>query len=196
MSSLELASRLQFLQDAAHLLLLPAPETSRHLMLKHDSLMSEHNLNPSDERQNSCGACGTIMVVGWEGRLDIEYVRTKRKKGKQGDNEEKRDTIGLPTPKASKTMSYTCDSCRRTTRFPMDLPTKPARYNPSSRRPQPSKIPLEKPSTTSSTTTSNVKKRTKAKKGGLAAILAKQKESQTSSTGGFGLDLMDFMKKS
>lgn len=192
MASPELSARLQFLKEAAHLLVLPAPETSRHLMLKHNSLLSDHNHGPFEGQQSSCSACGTIMVVGWEGRLEIESVGRKSKKGKKGDKEGKGKMMAKPQPKPSKTMVYTCDTCKRVSRFPMDLPTKPARHNLSSRQPQPSEIPTEKPSATPS----NVKKRSKSKKGGLAAILAKQKESGANSTGGFGLNLMDFMKKS
>ena len=131
-------------------------------------------------------------MIGWEGNLQLESVAGKKKKAKTGKMVKEKLAF-----KQQKAMIYTCDSCRRTTRFPLDLPAKPSRHVPSSHS-QSTTIPPGGPSTMTTAPTvlsSSIKKRTKSKKGGLAAILAKQKESQSVSTG-FGLDLMDFMKKS
>jgi len=186
MASPDLAARLRFLNEAAHLLAVPAPETSRHLMSKHNALVHDHNLDTPEQRPTSCGACGAIMVPGWEGRLEMASNGVvKRQNGKGGK------PLKTGVSRDPKAMVYTCDSCGRTTQLPLDLPAKPTRNTLSSLAQKSTKAPEK----AVAAAPSNVKKRAKSKKGGLAAILAKQKESQSQSTS-FGLNLMDFMKKS
>ena len=126
------------------------------------------------------------MVLGWEGRLEMASNGTvKRQKGKGGH------LLKTGASRDPKAMAYTCDSCGRTTQLPLDLPAK----SPRNIQPSLAQKSAKAPEKAVAATSSNIKKRAKSKKGGLAAVLAKQKESHSQSTG-FGLNLMDFMKKS
>lgn len=190
----ELSARLRHLDKSAHLLTTSAPETSRYLMSQHYSLMSDSDLDLTEsQKRKTCGACGTIIILGWEGKLEVDSQQPRRGKGRP-----KREA-----PAPSKAIVYTCDTCSRKTRFPLASTSRPARYKVASSNLK--VLPAGKPSATpqmdstsvtkTPSSSSNSKKRAKSRKnGGLEAILAKQKASQSASSG-FGLDLMDFMKK-
>lgn len=188
MATPELSARLRYLNDTAHLLAATAPETSRYLMSQHNSLLFDSNVElPEAQNDNACGACGSIMILGWNGSLEFKQLGRKN--------------IGVSTPRRRNAV-YTCDSCGRKTRRYMPEPrqkvsseSKSAEATPvsatsSSGPPQKEKAPaLAQPAS------SNSKKRAKTRKqGSLQAILDKQKASQGASGSGFGLDLMDFMK--
>jgi ribonuclease MRP protein subunit SNM1 len=193
MASPELSARLQYLNDSAHLLAAAAPETSRHLMSRHNSLLFDSNLDPSEaQKRKACGACGTIMILGWNGVLELKQPGRKNRRRHGG------------VSKTQRAVVYTCECCRRKTRHPFPAPRQ--KYNPgtksskpapvsatasaSSRTPQAKDVP-----TVSQSSNSSSKKRAKNRKqGSLQAILAKQKASEGASGSGFGLDLMDFMK--
>jgi ribonuclease MRP protein subunit SNM1 len=192
MAAPELSARLRYLNESAHLLATTAPETSRHLMSKHNSLMFDNNLDPTEsQRRKACGACGTIMVSGWQGKVEVDSQGARRGKRR-------------PSVQASKKPSvvYTCNSCSRKTRFLLNSSSKPARHKAvpsqlisSSIGKVASTAPITDVNPTTSTANSSSKKRAQSrKKSGLGAILAKQRTSQSAGTG-FGLDLMDFMKK-
>ncbi|PSS22528.1 hypothetical protein M430DRAFT_18076 [Amorphotheca resinae ATCC 22711] len=194
MESSELSARLRFLNDSAHLLATTTPATSKYLMSRYHSLMFERELEQSDaQRRRACGACGTIMILGWEATLQMESRRPRRKNSSQ-----KRD---VQTP--SKAIVYKCESCSRITRFNTPPPA-PRRKIGSSRTksslgtgvPTPSQAKEANPNTgVAPSTNSSSRKRAKTRKqSGLEAILARKKASEAS-TSGFGLDLMDFMKK-
>lgn len=195
MASTELSARLRYLNDSAHLLAITAPATSKYLMTSRNTLMFDRNIEQSEaQRRNVCGACGTIMVLGWDATMKMESQRRRRKKKSIDQSKDVQNT--------TKAMVYECESCSRVTRFPIALP-KPRnkirlqRQTPSvgaggtiptqaKANPNPD-IPLS--------TNASSKKRAKARKqSGLEAILAKKKSSEASSSG-FGLNLMDFMKK-
>ncbi|PMD54549.1 uncharacterized protein K444DRAFT_597481 [Hyaloscypha bicolor E] len=165
MSSPELSARLRYLNDSAHLLANTAPSTSRQLRSRCDVLMSENDLGPSDaHRQDACGACGTIMVLGWAGTMKTGPQPSRRRKPRPDGQ----------AIKQTKALIYECKTCHRKTRFPLSEPPPATRYKKAS---------------------SNSKKRAKARKrGGLEALLTAKKAGPEAS--GFGLDLMDFMKKS
>ncbi|PMD35334.1 hypothetical protein L207DRAFT_436121 [Hyaloscypha variabilis F] len=167
MSSLELSARLRFLNDSAHLLVTAAPSTSRHLRSRCNALMSENELAPSEtNKRDACGGCGTIAILGWEGTMHTESQSSQQKKIRLN---------GQPA-KQTKTMVYQCKTCGRKTRLPLGTPSSATRRKPISSEPR-------------------FKKRAKARKrGGLEALLAARKPDSAAS--GFGLDLMDFMKKS
>lgn len=186
MADSTVSARLRYLNDSAHLLAVAAPSTSRYFMTQCNALMFENEVEqPESQRRKVCGACGTIMVLGWQGHLEVETQRSKRKKGSQG---------GIAKARA---MVYTCDSCGRKTRHHLDSPPQPRR-NTASRVCQPvAALPptLSNRQEAISPVNATLKKRTKSKKqGGLGALLAKQKATDSRSTG-FGLDLMDLMKK-
>jgi len=188
MASPELSARLRFLNDAAHLLATSAPETSRHLMSRQHLLLSDSNLDHvEDQKPRACWACGTIMILGWNGTF--EDPRASRKSTLRGKALKK------------KAMVYTCDCCSRKTRFPIPPPPKisrsksasskamPVSASTSSNKPQ----PVGSPASSQLSNPSSKKRAKSRKQGSLSAILAKQKASQGASGSGFGLDLMDFM---
>ncbi|KAJ5054030.1 uncharacterized protein L3040_000316 [Drepanopeziza brunnea f. sp. 'multigermtubi'] len=137
------------------------------------------------QRRDACGACGTIMTLGWEATL--EQDTPKRRKGKSKP--------GTDASKAPKTMIYSCGACSKKTRISSGITKPPGRHRKamSNSSSNPVSIVTNTTPQATSTPTPSSKKRQKSKKGGLAAILAKNQASQSSS--GFGLDLMDFMKK-
>jgi RNase P subunit RPR2 len=188
MSSPELWARLRYLNDSAHLLATVAPSTSRHLRTRCDALISEKELASSDaHRRNTCGACGTIMILGWEGTMQTEPQPSRRRTARPDGQ----------AVKQTKVLVYECKICYRKTRFPLSHPPQATRHkatSSNSRAMSTSEL-LTKPSPVSLPAKSNSKKRAKARKrGGLDALLAVKGTSGQVS--GFGLDLMDFMKKS
>jgi ribonuclease MRP protein subunit SNM1 len=194
MASSDLTARLRYLKDAAHLLATTAPTTSRFLMSECNSLMFENGIEPSESnRREACGACGTIMILGWHGKLEVEYSRVLRAKGKRATER-------------AKAMGYRCDSCGRQTRIELPAPSPRPKASNSSRMKLSSSIasnntPLQPSASTQQTVpgisaSSTGKKRTKAKKSsGLEAVLARQRAAESNRPSGFGLDLLDFMKK-
>jgi len=153
---------------------------------------SDIDLTGSQKRK-TCGACGTIMILGWEGKLEVERQQPRRAKGRQK----------AEAPPPTKTVVYTCDTCSRKTRISLPSTSRPARYKVGSSNTK--ALASVKPSATlqvdnntvatTPSANSSSKRRAKSRKnGGLEAILAKQKASQSAGSG-FGLDLMDFMKK-
>ncbi|KAH6679256.1 hypothetical protein B0J14DRAFT_473362 [Halenospora varia] len=188
MASHEVSARLRYLNESAYLLAATAPATSKHLMSRHNGLLFENTLDPSEEqRRTACGACGTIMILGWEGTLELQ-----RRQGKKG----KSDVI-------PRSLVYNCHCCSRKTRHPITIITASPRGRPKSISSRPELSPKvshltntssQKPSPAANSSNTNTKKRAKRKQGGLSAILAKQKASQEVRPG-FGLDILDFIKK-
>lgn len=191
MTSPELLARLQYLDKSAHLLAITAPSTSRYLMSRRNHLMFDNAIELSDSlRGNVCCACGSIMIIGWQASLELRSRRCRR----QGHNRNQQ--------RPTKDLVYTCDSCRRTTHIPI-APAAPNRASKSSNIRTAASVQqvntnsaMTEPSPRATSANSSSKKRAKARKlGGLAAVLANKQSASLSSTSGFGLDLMDFMKK-
>lgn len=188
MNTPETSARLRFLTDAAYALLSNAPETSRHLMLRCNTLISENELGTvRTHTRNSCGSCGTLMVLGWEGTLQVERPRRKRKR-----NEERNTITG------SRTMVYECSTCGEKTRESLNPPpkrtTNSQTINLTSRRLHATPLPEQRSTAAvdSRPDKSSTRKRAKAKKPGyLQALLASKQAPETKS----GFDLLDFMKK-
>jgi ribonuclease MRP protein subunit SNM1 len=200
MASSDLMARLRYLHDSAHLLATTAPATSKYLMSNCNSLMFENGIEQSESHKGkACGACGTIMILGWGGKLEVETQRARR---------------GSSTPKRTmadrvRAMIYRCESCGRQTRINISAPSKNKASSVTNTKHSsniaqasntsllPSSPTLQQPkSNVSSTASSTNKKRTKARKqGGLEAVIARQRAADSSRSSGFGLDLLDFMKK-
>jgi ribonuclease MRP protein subunit SNM1 len=192
MASPELSSRLRYLNDSAHLLATTAPATSRYLMSSCNTLMFERNIEQSEaQRRNICGACGTIMVLGWDGTIQLESQSRRKRNNNQKDEVNR-----------SKSIVYKCESCNRTTRFPIPLPTPRNRLRSLRQTPSAgagvtstARAKASPNATAPLSTNASSKKRAKARKqSGLEAILARKKSSEASASG-FGLNLMDFMNK-
>lgn len=203
MASPAISARLKYLNDSAHLLATSAPGTSAYLMSRCNGLMFDNELEQSDAyRRHVCGACGNIMILGWTGTRKIESL--KAQKGRRNAT----STLQQSSSAKVKTVVYTCERCGRRTRqsintnVPRSSKTLDTIHNTkASQTVTPLRKPLEThsaPRTPSSTSANaNSRKRAKIRKqGGLQALLAKNKETDTrSSGGGFGLDLLDLMKK-
>jgi ribonuclease MRP protein subunit SNM1 len=191
MATPELSARLKFLNESAHLLAITAPAVSRHVMSTYNSLLSESNLDPAEShKRGTCGACGTIMILGLEATM--EQQRGLKRHGKRRRN--------VPQ---SKFIIYQCKCCNKKSQHPIptSLPRHQPRVTAASKRTSKTVPLLSTKSQLSSnpvapeSSNSSSKKRAKTRKqGGLQALLAKQKASQGTSSG-FGLDLLDFMKK-
>lgn len=181
----ELSARLRYLDGAAHLLATTSPTTSRHLVSRHNALLFDSKIDLTDEqKKKACGACGTIMILGWEATLD-NNVHGKRGKGNQEKEAKKK-------PKA---MVYSCGTCTKKTRMPTGT-SKAARRNRNLLQSTSTPVASAPESQVSRSNTPSQKsaKRKSRKKGVLESILARSQPQSTNA--GFGLDLSDFMKKS
>lgn len=188
MASSELSARLLYLNSSAHVLSTEATSTSRYLMARHNSLIFNASLErPDSHRQEACGSCGNMMIMGWQATLRVQSQRIRRQKGNT-----KRS--------CPKEIVLNCEVCDRNTRISLNPVAPRYTVRPTKNATQERKRLGEaavQPESNSGTVSANSssKRRAKARKGGLGALLASKKASDTASTG-FGLDLMDFMKKS
>lgn len=183
--------RFRFLQDAAHLLAVSSPAAAASLGSASDKLIVDASLNIAPKeydvhRRETCGACGNLMVPGWSCKI----VKLNQR---DGSREKQGAMTALPTNAQSST-AYQCSRCHRET--VQILPPKPQRQMRKSKaRIEPDTVPdiksLKKEviETPTKTVNASSKQRQKARKGGLQAMLEKNK-SQQSNLG--GLDLMDF----
>ncbi|KAK2628001.1 hypothetical protein QTJ16_002647 [Diplocarpon rosae] len=180
----EISARLTFLGDSAHMLAATAPATARYMMSTHNAIMFETNIEPTESQMmRACGACGNIMILGWDATLELRM----KGKGKQG----------VEADKQIKTMVYNCGTCSRKTRISTGTSKPPARHGKtiSESLSSPRSISNRTASQPITTATTSKRRNRQKNKGALAAILAKNEKSQASSSSGFGLDLLDFMKK-
>ncbi|KAH8601323.1 hypothetical protein B0O99DRAFT_501592 [Bisporella sp. PMI_857] len=190
-----LSARFRYLHNSAHLLVITAPATSKHLMSRSNSLMFDSGIERSDsQRWTSCGACGVILINGWNSTAKIESQRAVQRAA----------ATHQPSRSKAKEIVYECDSCNKITRINVQPAEARKRARPSysalgpvkssTQATQPPTKPEQTPSATPANSSS--KKRAKARKlGGLEALLANKKAFEARQSG-FGLDLMDFMKKS
>ena len=135
------------------------------------------------------------MVLGREGTMQLESQKPRRRYNSP-------KAVPKTMPKTSKAVVYKCESCSRVTRFPIPLltPRKETRLllqTPTLGAGEANSSPVKASPVVNAPLSTNAssKKRAKARKqSGLEAILAKKKSSEATTTG-FGLNLMDFMKK-
>lgn len=198
-------ARLNFLVASAHLYSFAAPATSAHLMLECDRVATSHGMEMKEtEPKPACGVCGTILVPGRTSRKFIAGPRRSTKKARP----KSRNGVQTMQGVAPKLVISKCLVCRRSTKTqltakrsgvsgtksPGARPLPPAAYlheaSPGATNPtgqEAHKLPSANLSS---------KKRAKARKqGGLQAMLEKSKSIEAHSSG-FGLELMDLMKKS
>ncbi|KAF1944472.1 hypothetical protein EJ02DRAFT_93657 [Clathrospora elynae] len=185
--------RARFLQEAAHLLAISSPVTSAFLGSARNRLIEDTEIEvPSKEtdafRREICGACGNVMIPGWScktsSRTPSIGPRTKEKNGTKE-----------PT-KLDKSIAYACLRCHReTVQTLQPKPRRQVRKTKTRVGPQPPAVLHTRESREEvdnivpKTANAGSKERRKARKGGLQAMLAKNK-TQMSGLG--GLDLMDF----
>jgi RNase P subunit RPR2 len=179
METTEILARLRYLNDSSHLLAVNAPATSRYLMLQYNTLVSESEYPKShDQRRKACGACGTLMVLGWEATIQM-----KRHKGRKSRHQSSQ-------PRA---MVYRCKTCNMETNFLINpAPKSTTRPGHASQKipPHHPHVILD-PGSTISHPLTNKKRSKSTKQGSLRALLQKNKENTPKSS---TLDLMDFMK--
>lgn len=200
MANHDMSARLRHLNNAAQLMSTGSPETSAYLMSQVNQLMFDHEIEtPESHRRYACGACGSIMIPGWTSSVEKEALQTKslRQNTRSGAGFSKlqKDHAAEKTTGITSLL-YKCNLCGKNTRHRQPNQTIPA-YRRGKRATQ--SIPLAAPATLtvaekSSASTSSKKRARARKQGGLQALLAAKKESGGSTTG-FGLDLMDLMKK-
>ncbi|KAF2632288.1 hypothetical protein BU25DRAFT_406828 [Macroventuria anomochaeta] len=181
--------RSNFLREAAHLLAISSPTTSAFLGSAQDRLIEDAEIDLQQKevdalRRRFCGACGNLLIAGWSCRV-VHQTETKRAR-------KEKKTCKDSTPPA-KHIVYTCLRCERQTIQSLQArPSKPVRKMTAPKASQPLPEPKQQAQEASKVVKSvnaSSKERRKARKGGLAAMLEKNK-SLNSSQGGF--DLMDF----
>jgi RNase P subunit RPR2 len=191
-------SRLDFLREAAHMLAIQSPTTSAAMGAAHDKLLraQEADLEAQTKEWNAlrrevCGACGNLLVPGWSCKVTHQTrsrnVSKKEKRGVSKSNSSVRP---------EKDVVYFCLRCnRRTTQGLLPRPSKHMR--PKTREIDlgshlDASIPREKGTeVVAKSANANSKQRKKTRKGGLQALLDKNK---TQPSGSLELDLMDFMQ--
>ncbi len=191
---------MKFLDASACHYLVIAPATSAHLMLQRNHEAADNSLPLQVEGSRACSACGTILIPGSTSQTSIVHekaTKTKVRTKKHG----KEDRAGTPT----KFVRVDCLICHRYEKKPLQGSSGTNIKKPSVRntRTVPSvsgfadKEPSDMPqSARVGTASASSKQRAKARKhGGLQAMLEKTKASVNSSPG-FGLDLLDLMKRS
>lgn len=193
-----LSHQLKFMNEAAHLMAVNAPACSSHIMSRYEAVMFANERQPSAvHRRHVCGGCGTIKIPAWTVDVAKESGNGRKKKMTKEQLQKLKERAAI-TPGAM------VDICRRCNRKTRQSILKPApqritrRQGPASRplHTTTDTIPASLILTSSATPiadSTRSKKRSKSRKqGGLQALLAKNKEAQSSK--GFGLDLMDLMK--
>lgn len=206
----QLQARLSYLNDSAHLLASASNSSSSYIMSQANDLMFVHEVEqPTSHRRNVCNSCGNIMILGRTAEFSLESVNVRKghfkiPRSKPGTSKSgKAAASSAPKPKA---VVYKCLPCGRDTVHKIDAPAPSVIRNVGSKvaksTAMPNGVPI--PSTSSaqdslkneatvSSANASAKQRKKARKqGGLLALLAKNREAKKE---GFGLDLMDLMKK-
>ncbi|KAI6249416.1 hypothetical protein HI914_02806 [Erysiphe necator] len=191
MAITEVSARISFLNDSAHLLFACAPETSRYLMMKRNKLAFDNNIDLAETRMSkTCNACGTMMIIGWQGSIsNVSGISNEKKKKRKKVADKKQQP---------RLLIYECNTCHRKTRQILSTNLKTLKDRRSLKMTQ---LKLESFKNNSeaeskpqnlSTPTLSTRKRRKTKKITLETLIEQKKDPQPSS---FGFDLMDFLKK-
>ncbi|KAL8931001.1 MAG: hypothetical protein Q9208_000102 [Pyrenodesmia sp. 3 TL-2023] len=194
-----LIPRLQFLDGSARLLNELAPATSAYLMHERNVVAEQHEKALTKAQlKDICKACGTILIPDVTSKEEFSNPAAKRKR--------KKSKVVESEP-LEKRLQIKCLACHRVTVTPMAAPqlhgsAKPASLTGVTSQSHDALIRNELESDTAKTLTekpasanASSRKRAKARKhGGLQALLEKSKGTESQS-GGLGLDLMDFMKR-
>ncbi|KAF9740884.1 hypothetical protein PMIN06_012171 [Paraphaeosphaeria minitans] len=189
-------ARLRFLKQAAYQLTTSAPTVSAALSSNYirSVIGAEDDLQHAKKewdtlRREVCGACGNILLPGWSASLSHPSRHTRAHK--------QAPTLAtLP----GKTLVSTCLRCDRKSvqalrsRARKHVSSKPIRTEAEATKPPDVyKATVQDQDKVNKSANATSKQRKKSRKGGLQAMLEKNK-SQSSGQGGLGLDLMDFMQ--
>jgi len=184
--------RVKFLKEAAQLLYVTSPTSSATLGAARNKLQEERDADIEATakewnalRRELCGACGNLMIPGWTCEVTRE-LRLKEPTDKKTDD--------TKNSRKEKDLVYSCLRCHRRTVQPLPLaPTKRSRKETRSMKvhrtdPVASASGMADKNKEVKSANASSKQRAKARKGGLQALLAKNKTQSR------GLDLMDFMQ--
>ncbi|KAL5120225.1 hypothetical protein ACEQ8H_001782 [Pleosporales sp. CAS-2024a] len=182
--------RAGYLHEAAHLLAFSAPSASAFLGAAKNRLIHDagRDLTAKEQdmlRRETCGACGNLLVPAWSCQINS----LPKRRTTQSRNKAQTHRLSAPT-----CMVYQCLRCRRQTE--QELPPKPRRQlkrasaNSSTQLPILTDKPLAQDDVRApKTANASSKQRQKSRKGGLQAMLERNKTQKSAP----GLDLMDFM---
>ncbi|KAH7414345.1 hypothetical protein DE146DRAFT_32403 [Phaeosphaeria sp. MPI-PUGE-AT-0046c] len=181
------ASQASYLRAAANLLAVSSPTASTFLGLARVQLVQDMEPEATTKeldtlRRDTCRACGNVMIPGWSCAI----------KGKSRCKQKERRTNAKTDTLVTKIV-YCCSRCHRQTEQP--LPAQPRRHLKRSKTlasiestVMASRSSNDVELRTPKTANASSKQRQKARKGGLQAMLAKNKTQSSNQ----GLDLMDF----
>ena len=205
-----ISTRLRYLNNAAHLLALTAPQASAQMMSQQVQLAVDNDVQLSQSRERDfCTACGNVFVPGWTVEVGIQSVRACKGRKRKGQKEGVRRVTALPATSqpavailSRREIQSACKLCSRTTRYSLrNEKPHPVTTVPSTTAGDLDDVlsaSASKATPPQSTTgTPGNRKRVRSKKLGLHAMVA-QSQSGDASIGPnatFGLDLMDFMKQ-
>ncbi|KAH7080284.1 hypothetical protein BKA63DRAFT_240060 [Paraphoma chrysanthemicola] len=186
MASIEpIALRSGFLHEAAHLLAVSSPSASAFIGSARLTFIENANVDISVKerealRRGTCGACGSLLIPGWSSRISSET------QGKDQKKKAAKDTAAAKTNVVSE-----CLRCHRKTE--QNLQPQPRRKLRGQQKASATTLvtrikPVVEDSKLPKTANASSKQRQKARKGGLQAMLEKNKTQNSSQ----GFDLMDF----
>jgi RNase P subunit RPR2 len=183
------ASRAKYLREATHLLAVSSPAASALLGSARNRFIEDVESDvPAKEwdalRRETCGACGSLLVPGWSCETSTKSQPKRTASSRNG----KRNDLAI----SKSSTIYTCLRCQRRTEQMLQPQPRRQLKNKTLVAPQPSMITNktmkgDDPKTVKTANASS-KQRQKARKGGLQAMLEKNKTQKSSQ----GFDLMDF----
>ncbi|PHH61511.1 hypothetical protein CDD81_302 [Ophiocordyceps australis] len=180
MDSSQLAAKLSFLTDAAHLLRNSVPVASAHLMRQRAERMQQANLDQHElQQQHVCRACGHIMIPGRGSELSLKPPRHASSPRRKRRRHPKPRTKAAEAPRGP-TKALTCGLCFDKCHTQLAPPSAPAVRRSSVGA-----------NTTKPPNASTSKKRARMRKSGLEALLAGQEQKSKAAS----LSLADFRQK-
>lgn len=182
-----IALRSSFLKEASHLLAVSSPSVCAFIGAEKGRLLAEANvelpLKEDDaDRRSTCSSCGNLLIPGWSCQVAIssDPQHGRRRSQEASKSTAKRDT----------NVVYRCLRCDRRTERMLYPQARRRLKTPTTSISSTLEIRSSKKADDAKPKTANAssKQRQKARKGGLQAMLERNK-LQTSK---LGLDLMDF----
>lgn len=183
-------SRHAYLKEASSLLAMRSPAVSSRLGL--ESLAPQDTTEKLAKAIDFCTACGSLMVPGWSCKEIADRVSKRRRQ----DRSQK-------TLEGGKISRLECLRCHA---FTVVESRRPARRSPNTAqsRVEPQRVMMRrspepeikgfKLKEAEDSIVHPPRKRARSKKSSLQALVSKQGGTAHSAVGGFGLDLIDFMK--
>lgn len=195
MSTSNLATDLNYLADAAHLLAEAAPETSAYMMSCRTGLMFANELQHSDvQKQHICGACGHIMIPGHGSALRIESDRALHRQKHHHNRAEKKPQHAKDVENRSgPSKVFSCGHCGRYTKIALPPPSPITRKKTYVHSTVPTSVSRGAESQKQAANASS-KRRAKNRKAGLQALIEQSQANRNLAKPALGLSLADFMK--